>query len=238
MCGTSWQSNLELEALRLAKKLNKRVVSFIDHWVNYRERFWDGDRYCLPDEIWVGDRDALQIAKNIFPRSSILLQENPYFLDLQKEIEGFAQSKIAHSSSSILYVCEPIREHAFLSYGNEYHWGYTEEEAISFFLENTNYIDANIKKVVVRPHPSEKQDKYDWVKGNNSHIIEIGGKETLLQEIINADIVVGCESMAMVVALLAGKRVISSIPSSGKKCSLPQENIEHMRDLINRSPNS
>ena len=38
LCGTSWQSDLEWHAIALAKKMGKRTVAFLDHWVNYQER--------------------------------------------------------------------------------------------------------------------------------------------------------------------------------------------------------
>ena len=60
----------------------------------------------------------------------------------------------------------------------------------------------------------------------------IGGKRPLLEEIVAADIIVGCESMAMVVALLDHKRVISSIPPGGKACGLPQKAIEYLQNLV------
>lgn len=39
LCGTSWQSNVERRAIALAKSEGKTVVAFLDHWVNYSERF-------------------------------------------------------------------------------------------------------------------------------------------------------------------------------------------------------
>ena len=49
---------------------------------------------------------------------------------------------------------------------------------------------------------------------------------------MRSKIVVGCESMAMVVALMAGKSVYSSIPSGGRNCTLPHEGIIKMKDLF------
>ena len=39
LCGTGWQSMLETDAIALARAQDKRSVAFLDHWVNYRERF-------------------------------------------------------------------------------------------------------------------------------------------------------------------------------------------------------
>ena len=50
----------------------------------------------------------------------------------------------------------------------------------------------------------------------------------------DADVVVGCETMAMVVALHVGKRVISCIPPRGGICKLPHSGIEHLQNLVEK----
>src|SRR5664280_2702152 len=39
LCGTSWQSDIEWRAIALARELGKPSAAFLDHWLNYRERF-------------------------------------------------------------------------------------------------------------------------------------------------------------------------------------------------------
>src|SRR5258708_33490214 len=51
LCGTSWQSDIELQAIVVARASGQRGLSFIDHWVNYRERFQRAGRERLPDEV-------------------------------------------------------------------------------------------------------------------------------------------------------------------------------------------
>ena len=34
LCGTGWQSDIEKKAIQLAKNNRKKVVSYLDHWVN------------------------------------------------------------------------------------------------------------------------------------------------------------------------------------------------------------
>ena len=53
-----------------------------------------------------------------------------------------------------------------------------------------------------------------------------------LKEIVEADIVAGCQSMAMVIGLLAQKKVFSCIPPGGPCCCLPQKQIVQLRDLV------
>ena len=51
LTGTGWSTSFEYDAIKIAKEKDKYVVSFIDHWVNFRERFnWHGPE-ILPNEI-------------------------------------------------------------------------------------------------------------------------------------------------------------------------------------------
>lgn len=235
LCGTSWQSDLEFNAIKIAHSLSKRSVAFLDHWTNYKERFIRGGELCLPDEIWVGDTVAEVMAKKIFPNLPIQIVKNPYFNEICQELEKVSIRGLSPSDKlSVLYVCEPIREHALKQHGNALHWGYTEEGALRYFLSNLEILGKKIERIVIRPHPSESAEKYHWVQKEFNLPIKTANL-ALLEDIIESDIVVGCESMAMVIGMLAGKKVISSIPPGGAPCILPQNEIIHLQSLINNT---
>lgn len=229
LCGTSWQSDLEVRAIEFARTHQKRSIAFLDHWVNYRERFVRRGMVHYPDEIWVGDDVAERIARQRFSDLPVRLVENPYLREVQIEIAALADRRSAEPRRhpSILYICEPVREHGLRRYGNERHFGYVEEEALRFFLSNANALTNPIGHIRVRPHPSEPPDKYAWARSEFDLPIDFGGQRSLVEEIINCDLVVGCESVALVVGLMAGKRVVSCIPPGGKRCGLPHPEIEH-----------
>ena len=136
LCGTSWQSNLEKEAIAEAKIAGKKVIAFLDHWVEFEGRFQYQGVSVFPDEIWVGDVDAEIIAQKIFPEVAVVLKPNPYFDDLQNELTANEEAPRDSKKYSVLYVCEPMREQALLQYGDERYFGYTEEDALQFFLKN------------------------------------------------------------------------------------------------------
>lgn len=228
LCGSGWQSGFERDAIRAGRAAGKKTVTFLDHWVNYRERFREAGELVLPDEIRVGDEDALRIARAAFPDHPVVLEENPYILDLRDEIDAAGLASPGDGAGGILYICEPVEEHAELAYGNPRHFGYTEHEALKFFLDNVDRLDTDARAIVVRPHPSETTDKYAWAATASNRPISFGGGKTLMQETLAADIVVGCESMALVVAILAGRRVVCSIPPGGRPCQLPHAGIEHL----------
>ena len=234
LCGTGWQSNFERLAIAKARDLGIKTVAFLDHWVNYLERFKEHGHFILPDEIWVGDKDAKVIACGLFNKTPVILKPNPYFEDLIDQIKVLNKNKSSNFKNNILYVSEPVAEHALVKHGNDRHWGYTEFDALSFFLKNISVIDQNIECITIRPHPSEREDKYHWVSNLTTLPVNFGGKKTLLDEMHKSSIVVGCESMAMVVGLLAKKRVISVIPPGGRPCQLPHVDIENFQELVKK----
>lgn len=235
ICGTSWNSDIELTAIKLARLSGKPSVAFVDHWVNYRERFIRSGEIILPDEIWVGDVMAKTIAEDVIPNIIVTLVDNPYLRDIREELllNQPCRSSVS-KSSNVLYVCEPISVHALLRHGDARFWGYSEDDALRYFLSNISAIGKPIDQIVIRPHPSESFDKYAWIRNEFELPIALGGARTLLEEIRDSDIVVGCESMALVVALHAGKNVISCIPPHGRPCTLPYPDIISMQSILDR----
>ncbi|WP_301102042.1 polysialyltransferase family glycosyltransferase [Propionivibrio sp.] len=234
LCGTSGQADLEWLAIAKAKETGMRVVSFLDHWMNYPERFTRNGIQHLPDEIWVGDKDAEKLAKIHFPNILIRFVRNPYFIDIKKEIKALegGNRKLDISGKLVLFVSENISGHPHLKHLDDGYVQYDEFDAIDYFLENMNALGERIKSVVIRPHPSDPPNKYERTVEKYSDIVKISNEKTLLEDIVASDIVVGCQSMAMVVGLLARKKVVSCIPPMGHDCCLPQENIVRLRELV------
>ena len=233
ICGTSWQSDLEHIAIKAFKSCGKKTVAILDHWINYKERFSFNGIHALPDEIWVTDEYALRIAKECFDNILIRSIENSYLINIKKQVRSIHSGKDIPCTA--LYVCEPIREHAFKRHGDAFYWGYTEEDALEYFLANIEVIPQDIKKILIRPHPSELPDKYNWIINRSSQDIEFSQARTLAEDIATASVVVGCESMAMVAALYSEKFVISSIPPEGRKCVLPHTDIILLKNLVKKS---
>lgn len=233
LCGTSWQSDLEFNAIKLARSLGKPSVAYLDHWVNYRDRFVRSGETILPDEIWVGDAVAEAMAKKTFPNLPVILSDNPYIQDVQQELATIQTHRPPFPDSiSVLYICEPTGEHALMRYGSARFCGYVEEEALRYFLANVSALGKPIERILIRPHPSERAGKYNWVQHEFELPIEMGGTRTLLEEIADSDFVVGCGSMAMVVALFAGKKVVSCVPPEGRACVLPHTEIVRLQDIL------
>lgn len=219
-------SDHEWHALTIAKAMGKHVAVFLDHWTGYRERFERNGVLCLPDEIWVGDSEAAKVARKIFTDTPIKFVSNPYYEDLKDELHLL---NLARESSGpgikILYVCEPTASH----FDELRSSGYTDHEALRYFFKCISERSELIYSVSLRPHPTEPQGKYAWVLNNAFMNITIGGERSLLEEIADSDWIVGRSSMALVVGLIAGKKVLSCIPPGGKPCSLPHKEILQLK---------
>lgn len=222
--GTGWGASLEHNARKLAKINNIHSIAVLDHWVNYKERFiWNGQE-VLPDTLWVSDEIAYDLALNTFPKLNVELQPNHYLDSQLRMIKSF--SKPTKQSKKALFLMEPIRDSDIK--------GYTEFEAFGFWVANLDIIglDQSVE-IVIRPHPSDPDDKYDSLNSEYSDLnITIEEKVTLAEHIGWADIVVGCQTYAMVVALAAKKKVVSALPPQAPKCCLPHNEIINLCELV------
>lgn len=224
LCGTGWQSDLEVQAIALARQRGRKSVAFLDHWVNYRERFLRNGKLELPDEIRVGDAFALERARAVFSDLPVTQGENPYFLDLQEQFAR-QQAPASHTGLHFLYVCEPVRDHALRQFGDERHWGYTEEDALGYFLANVRLFGQPVARILIRPHPAEPAGKYDAIASEFDLPVSFSDGRELAAEIADSDWLAGCNSMAMVMGLLAGRQVVCCIPPGGPACVLPHTDI-------------
>lgn len=226
--GTGWASTLEHEARRMAGQSGCRSIAVVDHWTNYRERFVRDGEELLPNEIWVTDEYAKSMAESEFPNMPIVQVQNAYLEGLVSMVHDHEQARDASHSANVLYVLEPIRQP----------WGAGEVlgefQALDFFLMNRDVIDlAGEISLRLRPHPSDAPGKYDrWIEVQQGLDISLDASRSLEASIAWADVVVGCHTYAMVVALAAGKHVVSSVPPWAPACMLPQAGITKMAERV------
>ena len=235
LCGTSWKSDLEFSAITMAKVQGIPSIAFLDHWSNYKTRFLRSGVTSLPDEIWVTDHHAQKIAKREIPGCFARLVGNPYFEDIKDELERLPQiNRPTHGS--LLFLSEPVSQHALEFYGDSNYFGYTELEALRYLLSNVSEFLKEVSHITIRPHPSDRQGKYGWVTSEFPMLdFKLGGSDSLLSEISSSDIVTGCNSVALVIGVLAKKRVISVVPPGGKYAHMPYAGIEFFRDYVGKT---
>lgn len=236
LTGTSWQSDLEKLAIQYSLQNNKYCCTALDHWVNYKERFEFNGLQLTPNELWCFDNYALDICDKLFPRVVKKLHDNPYLSAIKTELESLENYTqiLSSQSPSILYLSESIDMHSQVLHGNPSELsGYTEKEAFSFLCNCLPALFPDIKSVTVRPHPSQTISDLIWMKSyEHRYEFTISNKSSLCEQIVSHDIVIGLESMALIVAIIANKPVFSAIPPSFRRCSIPYSEIIHLSDLI------
>jgi len=234
LTGTSWESDLENNLIQKAKSSKITSISYLDHWVNHRERFgfpkqeW---KNMLPSYIWCGDDECLNICKQLeFPEEKLALVPNEYFNEV---IEEAQKNNTKEEPDSILYLCEPIQDHMIKQHNDAFHLGYTEFTAIDYFFSQINKLSKNPQRITIRQHPQERPGKYqDTIdKYKSKYQISVSSGETLDNEIQLHANIVGCSTMALVIGVLLKKKTFSTIPPGGTPSPLPFNQITYLRDL-------
>ena len=220
--GTSAFSSLEHYARQYARRLNIYCIAVLDHWVNYPSRFMRNGRQVLPDELWVFDSYAFDYAKKSFPGTPVRLQSNSYMNMQVSKITSLPKANCAN----LLYILEPIQTRWFGELEPEF-------QALNYFfsvLEKSSF--CHPKSITLRPHPSEDPHKYlKYCNQENSVPVSMSAG-SLSHDIAQSEFVVGCHSYAMVIALMAGKTVFSSLPPTAPNYNLlPHDDIIYLREL-------
>ena len=208
--GTGWQNHLEYHFLDYAKARHLPSLAFLDHWTNYRERFgypklnWENN---LPSFIVAHDKTSEDKAK-AFCLPNVVAIKNYALL---AQLNAFKDTK---PSNTLLFLSEPTTKVAIASFEDSYFWGFTEKEVFENIL--TCKALFGCKNIVIRLHPSDNMETYQAIDST----VEFS-KASLLEDIANAKIIIGIDTIALYTAYLLGKKVISYIPSNKRECCVP-----------------
>lgn len=225
---SSLASELEHQARVLAREASITSVGVVDHWVNYEQRFIRNGAQVLPDEIWVSDEYAFEIASASFPGTKLCLKKNFYLQSLVEKVGKVSRPSPEGRGSKVLYVLEPILEswEGFSEAG--------EFVALDYFFEHMAEIGLGADtEICLRPHPTEGDEKYlRWCGEHPSLHTYVDSATPLHEQIASADWVVGCQTFAMVIALHSKRKTLCSLPPHAPDCKLPQQGITMLRDVV------
>ena len=209
--GTSAKSKIDHKIRILANKNNIPNAGVLDHWVLFKEGFLFNKKLILPSEIWVTNINAFKLAKKIFKQRIIKIKKNIYEEEILKKIN---KNKISNIKK-ILYLLEPFKDN-------------TQEKAINkFFLKI-----ENVKKIeiIFKPHPSEDINKYKKIITKYRKFkSKIDNKSELESLISWSNVLVGCQTYAMVLALKAKRKVYTMLPINNYECNLPFKKIVNFK---------
>jgi hypothetical protein len=199
------------------------AAAVLDHWVNYEARFVRDGETVWPDEFWVTDRDAWDIAVRTFPPADVVMCRNCYVEDQLAAVTNVEKA----DRPELLYLLEPMRAD----------WGRGtpgEFQALDYFVEHLSDLgipaDVTIR---LRPHPSEESGKYEsWIAGHSDLEVTLDRNQEIALSLGRASWAAGCESFAMALAAWAGLKVFCTLPPWAPKCQLPQRELIHLARLV------
>lgn len=228
LSGSGWASTLEHEA-RLIARSSMITIAVVDHWVNYKMRFERGET-VLPDEIWVADEYAYEIAKREFNRLTVRQLPNIYLTNEVEAIKLAGMNIQNDGKNSVLYALEPIR----------IQWDNSDQrpgefQTLDYFLSNLNKLGLpDTIPITLRPHPSDPPGKYaEWMAKKAAYNLRIDATTSLSRAMAEATWIAGAESFVLVIGLAAGRKVVSTLPPWGHRCRLPHRELIHLKELVN-----
>jgi len=201
---TSFGLSLDKKIIRLAKEKKIPVISLIDFWANYKIRFSNPEKedlVFLPDLICVVDEYMKkEMIKEGFDRKILQVTGNPFF-------DGFKKISKAQGAY-FLFISQPFTELGIP--------GFDEVKIFQDFINVLSMMKNNIP-VVISFHPREKnKKKYEKIISGANIKIKIS-KKSGGDLIDNAWMVLGINSMALFLAAIKGKKVVSYQPGVNKE---------------------
>ena len=166
--------------------------------MNYLNRFVRNRKLILPNEIIVGDKDAYKIAKKKFKKIKITYCKNYYFESFKSKFKKIKNiQKILYVSSNMdTFKPKIVSDKNILS------------QVITKI--QSKKIMKKKKMLYIRKHPSEKNHKYKYLKNLKSNLnIKIDKHFSLKDSFKDTSLVIGYDSMALVVAKIYGLKTIN-----------------------------
>ena len=239
LTGTSLEDRTEFQAWQSARGYGIPSVCVLDHWDMYRERFPPGPEFeaTLPDRIWVGDKYAMEKALvSGFPMEKLVRFENPYFRKIVAQAHNVEHAGVAAAPGlRLLYICEPVSLKLSAAFPGEDHLYANELEMMTGFLKECGRHTNDVTGITIRLHPRESGEKYRQIieRDGAGLPVRLSHGTSLVEDIVGHDVVVGIESMGLVVAALLGKKVFSCIPGKWWNISLPHREINRVHSFDN-----
>jgi hypothetical protein len=229
--GTGWQEKIEHPYVRFCKEHTVPTVAFLDHWSNYRERFgfpdggWEEN---LGDFTAVSDQKAFDLATSFHLPNPVGFK-NFYLRDTIAQ----AIQKEPHPNNNLLFLSEPTDAVALRTYGDKNYWGFTQYSALEDILKNFDRFGC--AGVTIRLHPSEKGSGYKKILKSYPHVrVQINDAAVceLTDQLLSAKMIIGFDTMALYIAALLGRPVLSYLPSKNREFLLPLPNNRQVRSLL------
>lgn len=197
-------TDFEYSNMSAGLKSGAKVIALLDHWVNYAERFERKGKKIVIDVILVVDEYAVNIAEREFPDIEIVMINNDFLEGVKKEYSALDVNDIEYD---YVFMCESRHVNTNM----EQNFNFNNLAGLAYFFEVLSSIGKNEARILLRPHPSDLGKDYTEYVPKTFPLVKISSEDGLLKVLKTSEIVVGCNSMALIIAETVGKRVYSAI---------------------------
>lgn len=218
--GTSLISRLEIDVINSFKKKIK-TIAFIDHWINYKKRFIKNNKYILPDEIWVTDIIAFKLAKKIFKKITIKLKYNYYLINLKK---NFKKLDNKNKKYDYIFASNNFKKNTKAN-------PMINISSLEIFIKFLSKLSNKKAKILFKLHPSENIQKYLLIRKKYNNVF-FDKNMSMIKCLSLSTTLVGCETMALVVAKKLGLRTINLDIGISSIRSIPDKYIDKTLNII------
>lgn len=209
--GTCLNQGIDKEWLLYAKENNIKSINIIEHWSLYKQRFLLNEKLVYPDYIFVNDAVAREQALcEGIPENKLVEVGNPVLetiIPLQIDtqiINAWEKSNNIIDKNIVLFISEDFKQD--FPKGSELYQGFDEYSVVDDILESLN----SNQKLIIKLHPSEKKDKYNYLKSDNVMIID---KTDINCLIASSSYIIGMGSFLLIEVALMGRKVYSYRPN-------------------------
>ena len=245
--GTSYTSSIEIESIRCAREKDIKSYSFVDHWTNLKNRFVLNGTPYYPDEIWLIDERAANIAEQEgIPKDIIRISDNFYYTFLKTWQPYLSKHELLEkllipapsNSKLILYAPEPIS-----NIGGVEKFGFDETTVLQVLIESLNQCTTP-NFLLIKPHPNQKRAFTEVLAAANraSTTYKLLGQTNTNDLIYFSDCIIGISSNLLIEASLMGKKIIRFFPPNysdplshlhfGKKVGNQEELLNAIEALL------
>ncbi len=196
--GTSLKTKLEVKTIKQSKLLNKKVLSIIDNYNNFKKRFLIKGKLYYPETIIAIDSLSYQEAKRYKKKNFKLVKKKDYFLEFVRKLKQKPKKKnIIYFSSNYDRISKKEIDLKLL-------------ESFCIKLKKLKLL-INNRKIYIKLHPSEKKTKYVRSKILKKFDIKIEKNLNIIKIFKNYQIAAGCETYALALSKAYGLKTFNNV---------------------------
>jgi hypothetical protein len=212
---TSYRSDLEKNIRVEAMRRGVHCTAYVDHWTEMRSRFELKGEVTFPDEVWVIDVRAREIAIDAgIPASTIVIAGNPYQDWLAKwkpaeTREAFARdARLNPFEKWLMFAPDPLT-----NVGGKERYGFDE---ITVLRELADLFESDKRpngwQLLVKLHPNQRMELIKGLIPDSANIRILPYDTDTNTCLYHSDIAMGFFSSALIEARVLGTPVLRYIP--------------------------